>query len=743
MSFCRQKRKLAAVLAAVCAAALLFCGCEKNESVKSRAVSSINTISAKVSDRSLHFSDPVNPEMELITKSGLLELCFDKESCSFFVHDLSCERYWSSLPVFTADRSVPEDSSAITVTALYGTDLYVLNSQDNSVAYGRASCKKNESGMTLTYDIFPDEATSKKQKLSSGDFAVRAILDISLVDGALNVNCSVKNLSGNPEVTVTDIKLLNSFGAYTESEKDDFLLVPDGCGAIIKTNVVDESFTPLTFPVYGADPSVYADEKDGAANVPAFGMRHSNAAFAALITGGDCSASVYAEKSVSSSGFNRVYAGFTVTPYSYNGKKLFVAPAAGTAEFSVCYRFLSGNNASYAGLASACREQLIRNAVLSNRRVADTGTLPFNLSLDGCVRNNIIGNFGINVKGTDFEQALDMLTRMKNKGINSVNLRYIGALSGGTAQKNAAESFSLSRRLGSIEKLKALYDYAEAQNMKIFLDLDISGAAGIAPSGAAHSVDYKTSVFMKQNPVYPLTGKEFIKYTLRAPHNYEGLALSLLTKAQDIPFTGFCIDDAANVLCSDFSNGTYTSREQMKQAVASTVTPLTVGRSTMVSGAGFYLLKNADVAVSVPDKTLVDESGAYCAIPFVQLILHGAVDYSGAPQNLSANEEETKLKLIEYGACPHYEWSYNPLNSEEENALSWNSGINGAAEYYAAANAVLGDLRGARMTDHQMLSDGVFVTVYDTGARIYVNYTDKDYSASGVVVPAKGYERVN
>ena len=38
---------------------------------------------------------------------------------------------------------------------------------------------------------------------------------------------------------------------------------------------------------------------------------------------------------------------------------------------------------------------------------------------------------------------------------------------------------------------------------------------------------------------------------------------------------------------------------------------------------------------------------------------------------------------------------------------------------------------------------GVFCTEYDTGAKIYVNYTESDVTVSGITVPAGDFIRIN
>jgi hypothetical protein len=164
----------------------------------------------------------------------------------------------------------------------------------------------------------------------------------------------------------------------------------------------------------------------------------------------------------------------------------------------------------------------------------------------------------------------------------------------------------------------------------------------------------------------------------------------------------------------------------------------------MAVKGNFYMLKNLDSVINIPLGTTVSQSGAYIAVPFVQLVLHGIVDYAGEPINTGINLEETLLKYVEYGACPHFEWNYEPIKGNAEtDTFYYDNTINAAAEFYAEANEALNDLRDARMTDHYEVEDGVYCTEYDTGARIYVNYTNDDFSTLGVVVGARDFLRVN
>ena len=48
-------------------------------------------------------------------------------------------------------------------------------------------------------------------------------------------------------------------------------------------------------------------------------------------------------------------------------------------------------------------------------------------------------------------------------------------------------------------------------------------------------------------------------------------------------------------------------------------------------------------------------------------------------------------------------------------------------------------LNSQRIVDHQILNAKNTVTVYENGARVYVNYGMEDYQAGDVLVPARGY----
>lgn len=739
-------RLISAVLC-ICftAGCLSSCSGKEESGIKTvKSVAARNTITNLSEDATVHYSDSEESFSVKAAASGLIELLVDPETNSFGIRETTQSQLWSALPLLnkTADgEKLVTDASMVSLKIIGGTDIYYLNSQDNSVAYGKASYISIDNGAAFIFDIFANEETAAKSTYDKTDIGFNVTVSAVLKDGSMIVTCTHSNITGNPDAYIEDIELLNYFGAYNDTQEGDFLLVPDGCGAIIRTSIYDESFESLSFDVYGSDPSSDSEEETESAIIPAFGIKHGNTAFVSLIQSGDAVASINAKKATQISEYNIVYPSFNITPVSYDNETLYISKASTINEISLCYRFLAGSNATYAGLASACREQLIRNSVLSTRTVDVGDYMPFYLTLTGSAKKSL-GPIKYLSNLTTFEQAKDMLTRMKNKGINNVSVRYAGVFDGGLDSKDIVSS-DIMLRLGGTDKLSELYEYISSQKMSLFLDMNLfSSSSGFSGASATNIRKY-TASFTPENALVDFMEEKVGERQLRSLKKLKNIVASVLSDTRYYTFSGYCLNDAGSVLYSDFSSDGML-RNEAAEAINSAIAPLSTGHSVMAVKGNFYMLKNVDSVINIPIGTSVAESGAYLAVPFVQLILHGITDYAGEPINTGINLRETLLKNIEYGACPHFEWNYESVISRTENDnFYYDNTINAAAEFYTEANEALNDLRDARITDHYEVEDGIFCTEYDTGARIYVNYTNADFSVLGVVVEARNFLRVN
>ena len=731
---------LTAMLTAVC---LMLTSCGNPEQTGVRIISSVpsrNTITAPGENPvSLHYSENRDSYIPAAA-SGFIELRVDEKTKSFGIFEQSSKTLWTALPLLEdAGNAVSESCSAsmVSLKVLGGTDIYSLNSQDNSLAYDKATVRAGEGFVEFTYNIFANAETASRNSYKKDDIGFRVVLTVVLTDGNMNVSCTYENITGNKNAVIEEIELLNYFGAYNDMGDENFLFVPDGCGAIIKTANYDESFEPLSFAVYGNDVS-NPKETSGDAVLPVFGIRRGNSAVAALIEKGDAVSTIKAEKAMSMTDYNRTYASFNITPSAYENGTLSISKASTVNEIKMCYRFLSGINATYAGMASAMREQFIRNSVISAKTIEATDYLPMFITLTG-ITGEKIGKLKYSKTLTDFEQTQDMLTRIKNKGINNVDIRYKGVLNGGENQEDISKTHVLAR-LGGSTGLSELNKYMSSRDMKLYLDINILSSSEEISSGNAVNIFKDETTY---GPGSYLSGLDYGQRTLRTWGSMKKVIASTLADFKGYDFTGFCLGDAGSILYSDFS-GSGMLRQEASETIAGKIPPLSSSREIMVEKGNFYMLKNINSVIDVPLRTTVSKSGAYIPVPFVQIVLHGIVDYAGDPINLGINATETMLMYIEYGACPHYQWNYTPIEGTGETDIYYyENTVNQAAEFYARANGILNDLRDARITDHSEISDGVFCTEYDTGSLVYVNYTDADYEVLGLTVKARDFLRVN
>ncbi len=679
--------------------------------------------------------------------SSYLTMYFDAVSNAVAVRDMSSDKLWCSLPL--SGSGVSDSNACVAqISVVQNNKRYLLNTQDNSVAIGTASYAVNEFGVNVAYILSNDSkiksgieqhtADKTVESYLKGLIAIEVNVSYQLKDGNLFVSLTYKNL-GDPKAVVENIDLLNWFGCTATAEKDDFILVPDGSGALINTSALPKRFDEVRLSVYGNDQS--AVQNLPAAIAPVFGMRQGSSAFATIIEKGDALAVISARtKATPGSQLNRVGAQFTVTPSGELDGNSYISDYSYSDELRLCYRFLSGNSADYSGIASSCREQLMRNAVLSTRSVKEAAYLPLVLTLHGsAVTSGVIGH---SKTLTDFATAKDIVSRIKAKGINSIALRYNGALSGSDEQEDIS-SATLLRKLGGRKGFNELGTYMSAQNLELYLNVNLLTSL-VLGNNEATGLYGKAGVQIVFPKMFTFGfGKESSAFKLRRLDNLEDTVLNVLNRFNHTNFTGYCLNDIGSLLYTDYSTG--IDRQASAEMIAEKIVPLSTNNKIMVDTGNFRTLKNASIVSGIPFTTSYEQSEAYTGIPLVQIILHGIVEYSPAAINLEDDSQTAFLRCLEYGACPGFEFvGHIPKKASKEFSEKYDCELwfNTVADYYSACNEVLSRLRASRITDHYEIADGVYCTEYEAVNKVFVNYNDKSYFVDdiGIIVPAKGYE---
>lgn len=715
----------------ICIVVLLFSSCASGISTHTAREKTFNYITSDYTDDSIHKASVEN--YDSVCKSGLIEMLFDKVSMTVAVRDTNSGQIWSTLPQEDTGKLI--NTSAIEVTLSNGGEnIYILNSQDNSVKFGNASYNIMENGVSVTYAISKDDAVGKQNISDLKDKEIRVDLTVlyTLRDGSLYVNVSMNTVYLPKGVYLEKIKVLGSFGAFDKSEAEDYIFIPDGCGALIMTGKEDTDFSPINLSVYGNDFAVTGASHNTPCLLGVFGMKHSSSAFLCIIERGDAIAEINAERSGETS-LNSVGATFKTTDiYEENGKlsQKRVYGYAYKNEITLCYRFLSGKSATYSGMATACRENLIRNSVLSTKTVEITSkNIPLIVSLQGGYKSS-------NNKYTvlsDYKQAQALMTLLKAKGVNNAYLRYNGLYK--DANNGSCDGFNdFSKKLGSLDDYNALYGYLNSQNFSLFIDTDILTYDYSGSHNAEKVNGKKLKTSKNTGAAFPgtIASQSFLKM-----QNLEYRVEDILGDSSKISFDGYSFNDIGKYLYSDYSSDFY-ARTTAEKEIAVQIPVLASSKKIMVDNGNFYALKNADIISNIPmSPSAMEESDKYVGIPFVQMMLHGICEYGSPAVNNCEDIQYALLKSVEYGSLPGVEWYCTPYTKTTDSKYYFDNNINDIVNLYLKADSALCDIRDARMTSHRQIQQGVFCTEYNNSMKVYVNYTDQAVTINGITVNAK------
>ena len=718
-----NKIKILGASVLVLLSVFLFAGCStKTNTSTFDAKSAVIVSETKSKDASLYTSTEPRENLKRISRSDMTVLYFDESNYSICIYDTGAKKLWRALP----EKSGNEKPAIISVTVNCKGREYILNSQDDSVAQKLVSYEIGDNNVSINYS-FKKEIDGKVNI----DFTVPLVFTAR--DGMMSIelDCEKMNESNKGNAVIEKISLLNWFGSTVDSEKGDYLFIPDGSGAIIETKPKPKKFKNVSLPVY----------EDGGAYIASFGMKTADSAFVALVEQGDAVSTINAEKALSSGGSNKVYASFDITQAKKSDGTISLAGKPYNDTIKISYRFLSYDTADYVGMASACRELLIRNSVLDLQEQNDPdGSLPLNLTLIGAAKFAKPGkgsHESISVL-TNPEQAYDILSYIKSKGIGSINVAYQGIFKGAIEQKS---TLKLAAAFKEKKKINELIQFAQNQNIEIFAGVNLFSAAKSSIREKAIGLNSKPVILTEEMLSSTLISST-AENALQRAGKLEKISETKLASVRKLDFTGVCLNDAGKILYSDNTKNKEQNQQQVKETITNQVAAFSASKKLMISGGNIYSLKYAKAITDLPNEASLKRKYVQ-AIPFMQILLHGYTDYSSTAFNLETDSETAFLKAVEYGCVPAYDLYFADYSTDEtQDNYSYENYVSQMQVFYERMNSAFSGLRDKKITAHSEVKSGVFCTEYGSSASIYVNYNDKDVTVNGITVEAKSFIRV-
>lgn len=588
-------------------------------------------------------------------------------------------------------------------------------------------------------------------------------LDWVLTPDGVKVTLPYEGLGEFGNGQIRAIQLLPFFGAAGADETGD-LVLPEGSGALIHFNNGKSASPQYNKNIYDldlVDSDFTATQNLQTARLALFGICREDSSILATCERGATLASITADVSGRNNSYNYAYFTFALRrtdTLTISGETVIVAEKdMYPVDCSVRYTLLGEENKGFSGIAQAYRQRLKDTGALS-QETGEEKDIPFFYDVIGGVKEtaHFLGVQYMRVLPmTTFSQAEAMITEFKHQGISNQRMNLQGWMNGGYYH-DPVSSLSVLPQLGGENGLKSLMDVMRRSGGAVYPDAAVQKisdiANGFTPSEEA-SRYYAQGYVVNLARVSPVSlrrtdtmGYRELGFKLLSPKFLPRYIRQLKEGADRLGLETLSLRDLADELHADKRRTNVISREAALDLVQNALCTIGEGRDLLVSGGNDYAFAYADHVINAPVQTtffpIVDEQ-----IPLWEMVVHGSMDYAGAPLNMTQSEDRRVdlLHLVDYGASIHYtftwrdaaEMKYTGLNSQY--ATTFSAWKDQAAADYSFVNGALKHVSGAAMVSYEKLSDTLSRSDYSNGVSIYVNIGSEQACYSGYTVEPFAY----
>ena len=658
-------------------------------------------------------------------------------------------------------------------------DLFILREGQGDFAYGQLHDILYAAGYTR-YDLEYDNAANNVEVAEAGLYFVIPLV-YRLDGGSLIAYIPTDGIEAPADFPLARITMLEFFGA-AGFDVEGYMFVPDGSGALIHLNNGRTTGQQFIARVYGRDRTFFTPmlpPQPEPVRMPVFGIRHDDKAMFAIIEDGDGFATIFARVSGIINSYNWINVEFLARPFDFlqlehmgdNMLQIF-QPSIFDGSFRIRYTFLEGSEANYSGMARFYQSYLVERGLLTRRDVHDE--LPFVFESLGAIQRtqNFMGiPFQGTVALTTFDQTIYILENLRNNDINNIMLKYSGWINGGMNQR-APTNLNITRQLGNTRGFENLVRYVNENNIPFFPEVHFNYAhrprfnllsrltRGFVPAVHAarnlnNSVSRRTNFHIASNIDTSIAmfgaGRGAPTPFIVSPAFFARFVDSFIGNFNRFGSTGISTGSLFSEVNSAFNNNGSVDRQQAINYVVETGNRLAeAGHRQLSNGANAFGFANLDMIINVPFECngfMVSN----ISIPFYQMVIRGFIEYTGTPVNTSSDLQRHLLHTLETGSGIYAQFMYAPNSTIREthftHFFSHNFHRNSVRviDIYNRAAAVLNQVQGQRILQHDILSNGLRRVIYENGVVILINYTDYVLQYENISVSALGYAvtRVN
>lgn len=563
---------------------------------------------------------------------------------------------------------------------------------------------------------------------------------------------------------LTDISVLPYFASCGYSENGWFL-VPDGSGAIIEFK--EKAGITYSQNLWGTDYAVESAVKSNLmqnAGLPVFGFHTGEKAVFSIVTGGTAVAQINAESYGNEFLQSHIYCNFNILAFDSSNmgelsdKASFNLYASDYAEEfpQITYMLFAEAETTYSDMANQYRDYLIKEEILGER-LTQKEELPVYVDFTGyeTIDESLLG---VSTQSKEVLSTLadiqESLKEMNSRGMNGIQIR-LKAYGNDGIYGTVSNGFAIDKCVGSEKELQQLANTLDESRGRLYLENNISTVytTGNSFKKMTHAVrGLKKTVV--EGIDFDLVARTKIeaanKFYLTSPAYYssliENFESTFTKKTDDTSMYGYSWSDYGSKLWSDFNEAHAYDRTQSVAAMNHAVESVTDTFSKIVTdGSNSYTWKYASAVLNIPLTSSKLSSESF-SVPFYQMVVHGYLEYAGAPLNISADAKTTYLATIESGANLYYSYyttREDALKETKAGTLTYPTYIGTSYEQmesqYHEWSELFKGLGEQLIIRHERLAEEVFITTYEDGTRIAVNYGDKEIEIEGKNIQGNGF----
>lgn len=581
----------------------------------------------------------------------------------------------------------------------------------------------------------------------------------TLKDDCVGISIDTDKIVEN-EDPIYSIVFTPTFCAVEKGTADSYMFYPSGTGAIIDTS--DKNLISATYSagIYGDDAArKIRDDLNNQKQVyvPVFGTVVGDNAICGIVSKGAEHATLHYASSYEKTDYASIYTELWIRGWdfntikgnlNYNETEIYAEEALKNAVYEVEYYPLSGEDASYSGMA-----RLYQSKLYGDNKATSITEDAVSLKVHGGLneQKNFLGfPYNTLLALTTYNDVLNILKDLESTGVTP-NVQLYGFGKSGMDIGKVAGGFALASAFGSKKELNNVISYCEDKGIDLFVDFNLttfsSSMLGYNVTFDSAKTANKQSAFgyYINKAVQTKDSDNYDRYRYLKRDKVLSASTKLAKKIKGYNLPGISFASLSDTAYSDYSSDKYYVKKDMGGFTQQIINNYKEsGYAYAANGANAYAAVVADCVFETPMNS--SELDVFMTdVPFYQMVFKGKTEITSEAVNAGESLAKKQLQALEGGSSilfnvlNNYDKTvtYSPFKGLYGATYSDNKDniIKAATEYKDYYNAI----SGQTISNHELITNDVRCTTYSNGVKMYVNYSDSDYVTDSGNISAGGY----